>query len=132
MLDERILKYIKKNKLLSWAMQDEEGVYIANAFYAFDESSLSFIIASHTYTKHIKLAFANPNIALNIAKLDKIAFLKGLQIKALFAVATKEQENIYYKRFAFARFSDANIFSLKIKYLKFSDNALNKKIELTF
>ena len=129
MLDERVLKYIKKHKLLAWAMQDEKGVYIANAFYAFDEKNLSFLIASHTDTKHIRLARINPNIAINIAKVDKIAFLKGLQIKAIFLEATKEQESLYYKKFAFASFSMASIFALRIQYLKFSDNTLSKKIE---
>lgn len=129
MLDEKVLKYIKKHKLLAWAMQDENEVYIANAFYAFDEANLDFLIASHSDTKHIKLAFKNPNIAINIAKLDKIPLLKGLQIKALFSQALKEQEKIYYKKFPFARLSDAKLFALRIKYLKFSDNTLSKKIE---
>lgn len=81
-MDERILEFIKNEQLLSWAMSDEKGVYIANAFYIFDEKNLAFIIASHEDTKHIKLASENPSIALNIAKESKIAFLKGIQAKA--------------------------------------------------
>ncbi|KRS66909.1 hypothetical protein DB25_08605, partial [Campylobacter coli] len=50
-MDERILEFIKNEQLLSWAMSDEKGVYIANAFYVFDEKNLAFIIASHEDTK---------------------------------------------------------------------------------
>ncbi|MPV97325.1 hypothetical protein [Campylobacter hepaticus] len=113
-------------------MIDEIGVYIANAFYAFDEENLAFIIASHEHTKHIKLTSQNPNIALNIAKDNKIAFLKGIQAKAEFKIASKEQIKIYFSRFPFARLDkSAKIYALELFWLKFTDNALklSKKLE---
>ncbi|AXP09049.1 hypothetical protein N4T57_01815 [Campylobacter hepaticus] len=131
-MDKKILEFIKSERLLSWAMIDEIGVYIANAFYAFDEENLAFIIASHEHTKHIKLTSQNPNIALNIAKDNKIAFLKGIQAKAEFKIASKEQIKIYFSRFPFARLDkSAKIYALELFWLKFTDNALklSKKLE---
>ncbi|HEB8061979.1 TPA: hypothetical protein RZJ77_001219 [Campylobacter coli] len=131
-MDERILDFIKNEQLLSWAMNDEKGIYIANAFYAFDEENLAFIIASHEGTKHIKLASKNPNIALNIAKESKIAFLKGIQAKAKFKSASKEQIKIYFLKFPFAKLDkSAKIYALELDWLKFTNNALgfSKKLE---
>ncbi len=131
-MDERILEFIKNEQLLSWAMIDEKGIYIASAFYVFDEKNLAFIIASHEDTKHIRLASENSSIALNIAKESKIAFLKGVQAKAEFKIASKEQMKIYFSKFPFAKLDkSAKIYALELFWLKFTNNALglSKKLE---
>lgn len=130
-MNEKILHFFKNHKLLSLAMCDDEGVYSASAFYAFDEENLALIIASYEETKHIKLAFKNPNIAINIAKESKIALLKGIQAKAIFKEATKKQEDIYYAKFSFAKLSNAKIYALNLSWAKLTDNTLmlEKKLE---
>ncbi|HEC1878242.1 TPA: hypothetical protein R1794_001560 [Campylobacter jejuni] len=131
-MDERILEFIRNEQLLSWAMIDEKGVYTASAFYVVDEKNLTFIIASHEDTKHIRLASENSSIALNIAKESKIAFLKGVQAKAEFKMASKEQMKIYFSKFPFAKLDkSAKIYALELFWLKFTDNTLSliKKIE---
>ena len=130
-MDKRILKFMQKSKLLSWAMRDESGVYTASAFYAFDERNLSLIIASDENSKHIKLAQLEPRVAVNIAKLDKIAFLKGVQAKALFQGADDRQMGLYYKKFPFAKLHKTNIYALNLLWVKFTDNTLmlEKKLE---
>ncbi|EAI5343578.1 hypothetical protein FCS28_05435 [Campylobacter jejuni] len=127
-MDERILEFIKNEQLLSWAMIDEKGVYT----YVFDEKNLAFIIASHEDTKHIRLASENSSIALNIAKESKIAFLKGVQAKAEFKMASKEQMKIYFSKFPFVKLDkSAKIYALELFWLKFTNNALglSKKLE---
>lgn len=131
-MDERILEFIRNEQLLSWAMIDEKGVYTASAFYVVDEKNLTFIIASHEDTKHIRLASENSSIAVNIAKESKIAFLKGVQAKAEFKMASKEQMKIYFSKFPFAKLDkSAKIYALELFWLKFTDNTLSliKKIE---
>ncbi|EKP5904605.1 hypothetical protein P3Z29_000560 [Campylobacter upsaliensis] len=130
-MNEKILHFFKNHKLLSLAMCDDEGVYSASAFYAFDEENLALIIASYEETKHIKLASKNPNIAINIAKESKMALLKGIQAKAIFKEATKKQEGIYYAKFPFAKLSNAKIYALNLSWAKLTDNTLmlEKKLE---
>ncbi|TQR33694.1 hypothetical protein DMB92_02060 [Campylobacter sp. MIT 99-7217] len=129
-MPQKILDYIQKMRLLSWAMQDENGVYIANAFYAFDEENFAFIIASHENTKHIHLARLNPNIAINIAEDSFIATLKGLQIKASFKEANLKQTKIYHQKFPFAKLGNAKCFSLEMLYAKMTDNtSLKAKLQ---
>lgn len=130
-MDKKILEFINSMQVLSVSMCDEIGVYTASSFYVFDEINLSFLIASYENVKHIKLAYQNPNVAVNIAKEDKISKLKGLQAKALFSEASKEQEQIYYAKFPFANLSRAKIYALKLTWAKFTDNTLMlaKKLE---
>ncbi|MCX2683669.1 hypothetical protein OQH60_07195 [Campylobacter sp. MIT 21-1685] len=133
-MDSKILHFITKQKLLSWAMKDEEGVYSASAFYVFDADSLAFIIASDKDTKHIHLAYKNPNVAITIAKEDSIALLKGIQAKALFKEATAQQTKQYFQQFPFAKLSSkATIYALEIFWVKFTDNTLllEKKLEFS-
>lgn len=130
-MNEKIKTFLRDNSLLCWAMQDDDGVYCANAFYAFDEDNLSLIIASHTDTRHIELANINPRVSVNVAKFGNIAALKGIQIKALFQKASKAQSNLYYARFPFAKLRGGVCFALQIRYAKLTDNALGKKIEFT-
>lgn len=130
-MNEKIKTFLQNNILLSWAMQDDDGVYCANAFYAFDNENLSLIIASHTDTRHIELSNKNPRVSVNVAKFGNIASLKGIQIKALTMRASKEQEHLYYARFPFARLKGGTCFALQILYAKFTDNALGKKLEFT-
>ena len=132
-MDERILKFILKMNILTMAMSDENNeIYIANAFYVFDEHNLSFIISSSKDSKHIKLAKLNKNIAISVYKNSKIKFLQGIQVKAIFKDALNFQKNMYYEKYPFAKFyKESEVFSLSIKWLKFTDNKLllDKKLE---
>mgnify|MGYP002517377984 CR=1 FL=1 len=128
-MNEKIKSFLNENSLLCWAMQDDDGVYCANAFYAFDDENLSLIIASHENTRHIELARQNPRISVNVAKFGSVASLKGIQIKAIFDKASKVQSKLYYARFPFARLKGGSCFALCIHYAKFTDNALGKKLE---
>lgn len=133
-MDKRITKFIQKHELLSFCVRENDGVYTASAFYVFDEQNLAFLIASNPQSLHILLAKISPKIALNIAKKSKIALLQGIQARALFEKASKEQEKIYYSKFPFAKFEKTHeIYALKITWLKFTDNALNlgKKLEFS-
>ncbi|AJC84285.1 pyridoxine 5'-phosphate oxidase family protein [Campylobacter peloridis] len=134
-MDERIKNFIRSQKLLNLSMIDEDnGVYCASCYYAFDEKALALVFASKEHTKHIKLSYKNPKVAISIAlDTDIINLIKGVQIKAKFSKASKEQENLYFQKFPFAKFSKASIFSLQIQWAKYTDNKilLAKKLEFS-
>ncbi|HHP0355726.1 TPA: pyridoxamine 5'-phosphate oxidase family protein [Campylobacter lari subsp. concheus] len=132
-MDERIKNFILSQKLLNLSMLDEDGgVYCASCYYAFDSQNLALIFASEERTKHVQLAHKAPKVAVNIAlDTDIINLIKGVQIKALFQKATKEQEKIYYGKFPFAKLAKACVFALNIQWAKYTDNKilLSKKLE---
>lgn len=124
-MDLRIAKFIAKNHLLSLGVSDSAGVYAANCYYAWDEENYSLLIKSDVDSKHISLAMQNPNVGITITKDSKnLALLKGVQIKALFKPATKEQKCLYYAKFPFAKLASGEIFALEILWAKYTDNQL--------
>ncbi|EAI8629401.1 hypothetical protein A9M92_04235 [Campylobacter lari] len=131
-MDERIKKFIHSQKLLTLSMQDNDEIYCASCYYAFDDKNLALIFASEEHTRHIQLSYKNPKVGVNIA-LDTniINLIKGVQIKAIFRKATAEQEKIYYEKFPFAKLAKTCIFALNIQWAKYTDNKilLSKKLE---
>ncbi len=122
--DMRVLHLSVLDKVNEGLPQPYE-IYTASCFYAFDMETIGLVFKSQEHTKHIQLAKLNPIVGVNIA-LDSnvLQHIKGIQAKAEFTQASKEQENIYYTRFPFARLGDGTIWNLKILWAKYTDNSL--------
>lgn len=130
-MDKLITKFIQNNHLLSFSVIDNDEVYCASCYYAFDINNISLIIKSNIESKHIQLAKMNPKIAITIAKdSKKLLLIKGVQIKAIFCESNNYEKNLYYLRFPFAKLGDGEIYTLKIFWAKYTDNKLliNKKL----
>ncbi|RDU58154.1 hypothetical protein [Helicobacter sp. MIT 99-5507] len=124
-MDKLIIKFLQNNQLLSFSVIDDDWVYSASCYYAFDEKNLSLLIKSDPESKHIKLANKNPKIAITIAKDSKrLLLLKGVQIKANFTKSNNNEKEIYYLRFPFAKLGAGEIYTLKILWAKYTDNKL--------
>ncbi len=126
-MDEKILKFLKKMHVMSLAVMGEEGVYACSVFYAFDGSNLSLIFASDPATHHMKAALANPRVSANIALDTKIVGLvRGAQI--LGELAPCKEGGAYFRRFPYALAMKPTLYEIKINWLKYTDNALSKKL----
>ncbi|MCD8212877.1 MAG: hypothetical protein LUC34_02290 [Campylobacter sp.] len=130
--DSRILKFINKMHLLSLCVIDECGLpYPASCFYAFDELNLALIVAASSKTKHIKALKQNNNVAGTIALDTKIVGkIEGLQFRAKMIAADERERNLYFRRFFYAVAMKPEIWSIKLEWIKFTDNTLGfgKKI----
>ena len=132
-MDRLIIKFLEKNHLLSFGVIDDDCVYSASCYYAFDKKDLSLLIKSDEKSRHIQLAMKNPKISITIAKdSKKLLLLKGLQIKAIFAKSNNDEKEIYYLRFPFAKFRAGEIYTLKILWAKYTDNSLFKSNKIIF
>ena len=123
-IDKKIQNYIKEHHLLTLAVCDEKNPYCANCFYAYLDKSL--IVASDIDTKHIKMALLNPNVAgtisketKNIGKIQGIQFVASLKMDISFS-----EKEVYFKRFPFAKFHKPLLWTIKLKFIKFTDNTL--------
>ncbi|WP_156471804.1 hypothetical protein [Helicobacter himalayensis] len=106
--------------------------YTACCFYAFDASEYALIFKSDSETKHIIYAKNAPIVGVSIAYSSlKITHIKGAQIRAEFLSATQSQEELYYKKFPFAKAHQGSLWQLRIVWLKYTDNTLfgAKKME---
>lgn len=103
--------------------------YSASVFYIFDESSNSIIFISSENSRHIK------NIKTLAVAIYHQNPIKGLQIVGELNLATQEQKDIYIKKYKMAKFAlNHEIYAIKLKYLKYTDNTLilPKKLEFNY
>lgn len=132
-LHQKIKDFIASEHLLSLSVCDDEGVYSASCFYAFDIKNLALIIKSDRDSKHIVFGLKNPSVAIAIASHTKtLSHIKGIQAKALFLCANANQREIYYKNYPFAKVIQGECYALEIVWAKYTDNALLLKDKMIY
>lgn len=132
-MNEKIKSFIARNQLLALSVLENDEVYSASCYYAFDEECINLIFKSQRESKHIQLALKCPKVGVIIAQdAKKIGLLQGVQIKALFKMASVSQEKLYYQKFPFAKLGEGEVFALEILWAKYTDNKLLLTKKLTF
>lgn len=132
-MDEKILNFIKSQHILTLGVNGENGAYLCSCFYAFVEPNL-IVVAFGDESYHAKIAQSDNRVFINIALHTKIVGkIQGLQASGVIDKSgAKEHENAYISRFAYARLMKLNLYTIELKWLKYTDNTLGfgKKIEL--
>lgn len=133
MIDSKITAFIEKHHLLSLCTAHENKPYCASCFYAFVESTATLVIATDvTKTRHGKEASENRDVAGTIAlETNIVGKIQGVQFTGMFTEASESERKAYFKRFPYALAMQPTLWSIKINYLKFTDNTLGfgKKLE---
>lgn len=131
-MDERIARFIIREHIMHIAIREDEGVYNASCFYAFDRKNLALIFKSDPASHHIMLAKDWPYVGISIAKNTRIIKrIQGLQAKGFFTQASDEQKQQYYETYPFGRAIKGQVYALEILWCKYTDNSLLrlKKLE---
>ncbi|WP_086247056.1 hypothetical protein [Campylobacter vicugnae] len=132
-MDEKIVKFIKSQHILTLGVNGENGAYLCSCFYVFIEPNL-IIVAFGDESYHAKVVQDDNRVFINIALQTKIlGKIQGLQASAIISKSQAlEHKDAYISRFAYARLMRLNIYTIRLKWLKFTDNTLGfgKKIEL--
>ncbi len=128
-MDQKIVNYISKNKVLTLATSVNDKPYCANCFYVFDEKNKYLIFLSDNETKHIKDALFNKNIAGTInTEVTTIVKIQGVQFTGDFINPSAEQATqfyaTYYKKFPFAKAKPSPIWGIRLNWIKMTDNTL--------
>ena len=133
MLEPIITAFLKKHHLLTLATSHNNIPYCASCFYSFIEESATFVIATDvTKTRHGKEAIENTYVAGTVALETKmVGKIQGIQFNGEFQEANEQEKKAYFKRFPYALAMQPTLWSIKITYLKFTDNTLGfgKKLE---
>lgn len=128
-MDEKIIKYIKKNKVLTIATSVDNFPYCAICFYVFDEQSTTLIFLSDITTKHITDALTNNKVAGTITtEVVTVAKIQGIQFTGEFINPDEIQEasfyEKYYSKFPFAKAKPSPIWGVQLSSIKMTDNTL--------
>ena len=132
MLEPAISTFLNKHHLLTLATCNENTPYCASCFYTFIKESATFVIATDEKTRHAKEALENAHVAGSVALETKIVGkIQGVQFTGIFQEAANAEKKAYLKRFPYAIAMNPHLWSIKITYLKFTDNTLGfgKKLE---
>ncbi len=124
MIDERIIKFIRKHHVLTLAVGNGDAGWVAHAFYAFSEGRLVF--STSPDTEHGKLMAANPQVSFGmVLETRVVGRVQGLQGTGDVARADDTARKAYLKRFPYAvAIPDLTLWTIEPTRLKFTDNTL--------
>lgn len=122
----KINEFLKSNNVCIISTNEP---YSASVFYVYDESNEALLFISSPKSRHIKL---NKICSAAIYSINPI---KGVSIQGILLKANETQKSLYLSVYKQARFAlKHEIYALKLKYLKYTDNTLMlpKKTELYY
>lgn len=133
-----LIRYLKKQHVLSLCATDGDDMWSANCFYIFNETRMAFWLMTEPDTRHGQLMLANPRIAGTVNGQPKtVLLIKGVQYRGRIQLLSGEQETLarqaYQKRFPVAKKVSAPLWEITLDDVKMTDNALGfgKKIVWT-
>ncbi|HRS53793.1 MAG TPA: pyridoxamine 5'-phosphate oxidase family protein [Bacteroidales bacterium] len=136
-IPSQIINFIKKHHILTIATVNDNNLWCATCFYAFDFEKQQFIITTDLNTEHGKQMINNNQVVGTIALETKIVGkIQGIQFAANVAILQDENikraRKIYFKKFPIALpfINQLILWSVTPNYIKFTDNKLGfgKKI----
>lgn len=139
-MPDKIAEFLREHHVLTMASHNGSEIWCANAFYAYVEDEDALIITSEDHTKHITLAVSSakdgelPLIAGSIVlETEVVGKIRGLQFTATLEKnegTFSKYRLLYLKRFPYAILKGGDLWVLRFKDLKFTDNRLGfgKKI----
>jgi uncharacterized protein len=129
---ERIALFIQEHHVMSLATSTTDDLSVCSLFYAYDDATSTFVVASADETTHIEHIKTNPKIAGNILLETKtIGKIEGLQFRGEFSELTESSlKKLYFKEFPYALALQPKLWKIKVDWFKLTDNRLGfgKKI----
>ncbi|MDJ0036140.1 YhbP family protein [Pantoea allii] len=130
-----LVRYLKKQHVLSLCCCADNDLWCANCYYVFDESRMVFWLMTEPDTRHGLLAIKHHSVAGTINGQPKtVLLIKGVQyrgqIRQLSDEEATEARTAYQRRFPVSRKVAAPLWEITLDELKMTDNALGfgKKI----
>ncbi|MDR3346892.1 MAG: pyridoxamine 5'-phosphate oxidase family protein [Campylobacteraceae bacterium] len=131
-MNEKIIDFLSEHHVLSLNTCVENQSWSSSCFYAFLQSTDTFVFASDTDTRHMQNIAKNPQVSGVIAlETKQIGLIRGLQFEGVVQKASKSGEKAYFKAYPFARIMLPKLWEIEITYAKLTDNRLGfgKKLE---
>ncbi len=125
----KIAIFIQQHHLLSLATFGEE-LWCCSLFYAYDEQTKMFMVATDTQTLHGSNVVCNTNVAGTVALETKtIGKIQGIQFRGIMTQDNVNKE-LYFKTFPYALAMNPTLWSIRLDEIKMTDNTFGfgKKI----
>lgn len=125
MIDERIVKFLKRHHVLTLATAVDGEPYCSNAFYCYDSKNNRLIFSSDMATRHAQEMVKNPRVAASVLLETRIiGKIEGIQISGSALLADKDAKYLYIKRFPYTALMELTLWIIEPDFIKFTDNKL--------
>ncbi|MFW0699374.1 YhbP family protein [Pantoea sp. R13S299] len=124
-----LVRYLRKQHVLSLCCTADDQLWCANCYYVFDETRMVFWIMTEPDTRHGELMVQNPQIAGTVnGQPRSVLLIKGVQYRGRIKRLEEATEQIaraaYQKRFPVSRKVSAPLWEIVLDEVKMTDNAL--------
>ena len=124
-----IIRYLKKQHVLAVCCRNDEALWCASCFYAFDETDMAFWIMTEADTRHGAMMAQQPQVAGTVSgQTTTVMLIKGIQYQGVARLLGGEQEQraraAYCQRFPVARAVSAPLWEIRLDEIKMTDNTL--------
>ncbi len=129
MIDERIIRFLKKHHVLTIATTVDREPWCASCFYVYLEEKNSLVFTTDNATRHGTEFKENPHVAGSVVLETKIiGKVRGIQFQGIVSEPEgrdlETAERAYIKRFPVAMLMDTHLWQVKLTYIKMTDNRL--------
>jgi len=122
---KKIEAFLAEHHLLSLATSQKNRPQSASLFYAYNSEEKTLLVASDTKTEHIQNVLANNKVSGTVAlETDEIGKIRGIQFTATMQQANKEEGQLYFKAFPYAKVMRPQLWVIKLEKVKMTDNRL--------
>ncbi|ANG94306.1 YhbP family protein [Enterobacteriaceae bacterium 155047] len=124
-----INRWLAKQHVVTWCVQEKGEMWCANAFYVYDPERVAFYVLSEDKTRHAQMTGLQTKVAGTVNGQPKtVALIRGVQfageIRRLDGEESDAQRKRYLRRFPVARAMSAPVWEIRLDELKFTDNTL--------
>lgn len=126
MLDERIVRFIKRHHVLTLATVSENGApYCAACFYAYDSERNMLVFTSDESTRHASEMMVESRVACAITLETRVVGkVQGLQLCGRVRRGDDEARKCYVRRFPYAAVAPLVLWVVEPEFMKLTDNTL--------
>lgn len=129
MVDERIIKFLKKHHVLTVATAVSGEPWCANCFYVYISDSNSIVFTTGDDTRHGREFLVNNQVAGSVVlETSVIGKIQGIQFRGTISEAEGTDlavaKHAYLKRFPVAMLMKTTLWIVSLSYIKMTDNRL--------
>ncbi len=122
----KVAEFVDEHHVMSLATSFAEELSVCSLFYAYDEKSRCFVVASSEDTLHMQHIKQNSRVAGNILlETQSVGKIQGLQFRGRFVVLHEGiLKKFYFKKFPYALALNPTLYKIEVDFFKFTDNRL--------
>jgi uncharacterized protein YhbP (UPF0306 family) len=129
MVDKRMVNFFKKHHVLTIATTAGNEPWCASCFYVYLEKENTLVFTTDPGTRHGQEFLKNPAVAGTVALETMITGkIRGIQFTGIISEPEDDlavrAKCAYLKRFPVAMLMDTHLWTVRLTYIKYTDNRL--------